>query len=154
MSEPNQRKKPAPRPSKKKLRETEKPKPISFREQALINRTEPPKAEPQSVEGIISEKFLTLMMEALIKQFHQFLESFGGYYSKAALMEMFDISSKNTLNNWMKEKGLPYYKIDNKVLIKKSELEEFLKPYRKVMSVVVVYFYTLPEIGDVLMMAA
>jgi hypothetical protein len=65
------------------------------------------------------------MFETMIKQFQQFLEAYDGYYSRKALMEMFDITSKNTLNTWMKEKRLSFYQIDTKIVIKESNLKSF-----------------------------
>jgi excisionase family DNA binding protein len=139
---------------KKGKKSGEKPQPVAFKEIAFINLTDPPQPDAAVVQNIISDKLFQQILEGLIKQFQQFLETYGGYYSRAALMEMFDITSKTTFNTWIKEKGLPYYKIDTKIVIKKSDVEEFLKGYRKIMTMLTVSLLGMPDVSEVLMMAA
>lgn len=148
----NQSKKRKASLSKKKMNvETEKPAGITFREIAFINRTEPPAKKATGELNALTEKLVQQLLETLIKQLEHFMETYGGYYTRSALMKMMDITSKNTFNTWMKEKGLPYYQVDTKILIKKSDLEEFLKNYRKVMPFLVFYLSALSGAGAWLM---
>jgi excisionase family DNA binding protein len=52
---------------------------------------------------------------------------------------------KNTLNEWITKKGLPIYQVGKKTLIKKSDIEKFMKKYRKIMPVLIL---SLSEISD------
>lgn len=151
MSQPNQ---PRKRKSSKKVKSanTKNPTPLTLKEIAFINRTAPPAKEEKEPDAL-SEKLFHQLLESFVKQFKEFLESYGGFYTRSALMDMFGISSKNTFNTWMKEKGLPFYQIDTKVVIKKSDLEEFLKRYRKIMPFFIISFSQLADMGMMLMAA-
>lgn len=155
MTQPNQPKKRKANSSKKSadLENIENPAPVTFQEIAFINRTPPPPKEAENVPNVFPEKVFQQLLAALVNQFQQYLETCGEYYTRAAVMKMFGMKSKNTFNNWMKEKGLPFYQIDSKILIKKSDLEEFLKRYRRVMSLVLLYLSGLTDVGAWLMTA-
>jgi excisionase family DNA binding protein len=59
-------------------------------------------------------------------------------------MDMYGLS-KNTLGDWIKNKKLPHYKVEKKVIFKISDLEDFLKKYRRVMPAFIYYFSDVVE---------
>ena len=124
--------------------------PLTPQQIALITASEPQPKQPEKEHNIITNELLHQFLHLLIEKFEQFVEEYGGYYTRAGAMKALGINSKNTFNIWLKEKGLPYYEIDTKIYIKKTDLEKFLKPYKKVIAISIFY---LSGFWDAVMMA-
>lgn len=133
MSSQNQLKKRTPKSLNNEgpLMVEKEAKPLTFQEIAFINCTDPPPLEPLTEKTLLSNEMLSRIPASLIEQFLLFIESYSTYYSKANFMKAFGITSKTTLNKWIKEKGLPYYQLDSIIIFKKSEVEAFLEKFRK-----------------------
>jgi excisionase family DNA binding protein len=122
-----------------------KTKKLTPKEIALINRTQLPLSDPEHELNIHFEKYCSGLFQMFLQKLLGFMEIYAGYHTRAQIMEMYGVS-KNTLSEWIKNKGLPFYKIDKKVLIKKSDLEKFLEQHRKV--IIHLFIFYLPELLD------
>jgi hypothetical protein len=127
--------------SKKAELKIEKPTP---QEKAFINGTDLPEEKPDAELDSQMEKACLLLMEMFLKKMMEFMETFGGHYSREKIMDMYGLS-KNTLGDWIKNKKLPHYKVEKKLIFKISDLEDFLKKYRRVMPVFIYYFSDVVE---------
>jgi excisionase family DNA binding protein len=138
MAEANQPKK---RGSGSKKEEPKINKP-TLQEIAFINRTKLPPDPQQPAPNPELEKYCNQLFEMFMVKLMQFMDMYGGFHSKAKIMEMYDLT-KGTLNSWIRDKKLPIYQVGRKIVIKQYDMEEFLKKYRKIMALL---FFYLPDV--------
>lgn len=84
---------------------------------------------PESVTEDIGTLFRKLYRDAL-DQARRDASVLKDYLTLDEVVETYIDISKSTLEKWIKEKGLPLYKIDGKQFVKKVELYAFIDKHQ------------------------